>query len=71
MPGLFPLAWYANRDSLPYIETYQLQEVKTFIRTTLRYPAFCRGWNKIIKLGLTEKNDQQEIQDCTTYAGLV
>ncbi len=67
VPGLFPLAWYANRDSLPYVETYQLQEVKTFIRTTLRYPAFSRGWNKIIKLGLTEKNDQQEIQHCTTY----
>ncbi|MEP6628061.1 MAG: saccharopine dehydrogenase C-terminal domain-containing protein [Ginsengibacter sp.] len=68
VPGLFPLAWYANRDSLPYVETYQLQEVKTFIRTTLRYPAFCRGWNKLIKLGLTEKDDQQQIQQCHTYS---
>ena len=67
VPGLFPLAWYANRDSLPYVETYQLQEVKTFIRTTLRYPAFCRGWNKIIKLALTEKDDYQQIHQCHTY----
>lgn len=67
VPGLFPLAWYANRDSLPYIETYKLNDIKTFLRTTLRYPAFCRGWNKIIKLGLTNKNDHEEIKDCNTF----
>lgn len=67
VPGLFPLAWYANRDSLPYTEIYQLPEAKTFIRTTLRYPAFSRGWNKIVKLGLTKKDDQQEVQQCVTY----
>ncbi|MGN6531127.1 MAG: saccharopine dehydrogenase C-terminal domain-containing protein [Ginsengibacter sp.] len=68
VPGLFPLAWYANRDSLSYIDTYQLRDVATFIRTTLRYPTFCQGWNKIIKLNLTNKNDQQEIQHCKTFA---
>ncbi len=68
VPGLFPLAWYANRDSLSYIDTYQLQEAKTFIRTTLRYPSFCRGWNKIIKLDLTNKNDQEEIKECKTFS---
>ncbi len=68
VPGLFPLAWYANRDSLSYIETYKLQEIKTFIRTTLRYPSFCRGWNKIIKLDLTNKNDHDEIKGCVTFA---
>ena len=67
IPGLCPLAWYANRDSLSYIETYQLQDAKTFIRTTLRYPSFCRGWNKIIKLHLTDKNDNEEIKDCKTF----
>lgn len=68
VPGLFPLAWYANRDSLSYIETYQLEDAKTFTRTTLRYPSFCRGWNKIIKLDLTNKNDHEEIKDCETFA---
>jgi saccharopine dehydrogenase-like NADP-dependent oxidoreductase len=68
VPGLFPLAWYANRDSLSYIDTYELHDVKTFIRTTLRYPSFCRGWNKIIKLGLTNKNDQEEIKDCKNFS---
>jgi saccharopine dehydrogenase (NADP+, L-glutamate forming) len=69
VPGLFPLAWYANRDSLSYIDTYELRGVNTFIRTTLRYPSFCRGWNKIVKLGLTDKNDFEEINDCKTFSG--
>lgn len=68
VPALFPLAWYANRDSLSYIDTYHLHDAKTFIRTTLRYPSFCRGWNKIIKLELTNKNDDEEIKDCKTFS---
>lgn len=67
VPGLFPLAWYANRDSLSYIDTYQLQDVDTFIRTTLRYLSFCRGWNKIIKLDFTNPDDHEEIKKCKTY----
>ncbi|MES1249098.1 MAG: saccharopine dehydrogenase C-terminal domain-containing protein, partial [Chitinophaga rupis] len=37
-----PLSWYPNRDSLSYIPLYGLEEVGTFIRTTLRYSDFCR-----------------------------
>lgn len=66
VPGLFPLAWYANRDSLSYIDTYQLHGAATFIRATLRYPSFCRGWEKIIQLDLTNTNDHEEIKSCTT-----
>ena len=67
VPGLFELAWYANRDSLSYVETYGLQKAETFIRTTLRFPSFCRGWNKIVNLGFTSKDDFNEIKDCKTY----
>jgi saccharopine dehydrogenase (NADP+, L-glutamate forming) len=67
IPGFTDLAWYANRDSLSYINTYQLNDVKTFVRTTLRYPSFCRGWNKIIKLDLTNKNDHEEIKESKTF----
>ena len=70
VPALSSLAWYPNRDSLSYIETYQLHNVKTFIRTTLRYPAFCRGWNKIVKLDLTNENDYEEIKECKTFLDL-
>jgi saccharopine dehydrogenase-like NADP-dependent oxidoreductase len=67
VPGLFDLAWYPNRDSLSYLDTYLLHDVQTFIRTTLRYPSFSRGWNKIIELDLTNKNDEDEIKQCKTF----
>ena len=45
---------YANRDSLKYIELYQLDEVDTIYRGTLRRPDFCQGWDVLIELGLTD-----------------
>jgi saccharopine dehydrogenase-like NADP-dependent oxidoreductase len=54
LPGLGSLAWYPNRDSLSYIPLYGLQTATTFIRTTLRYPAFCRAWANIVRAGLTD-----------------
>lgn len=54
LPGLGTLAWYPNRDSLSYIPLYGLPDAKTFIRTTLRYPAFCAGWKNIVRAGLTD-----------------
>lgn len=67
VPGLFPLAWYPNRDSLTYIDTYGLKDADTFIRTTLRHASFCRGWNLIVNAGLTDLNDYDEIKNCKTY----
>ena len=69
IPGLFPLAWYANRDSLSYLDTYDLHGAETFIRTTLRYPSFCTGWNKIVNMDFTNNNDHELIKDCKTFAG--
>ena len=48
------LCWYPNRDSLSYIPVYGLEEAETFIRTTLRYPDFCKGWAGIVQAGLTD-----------------
>ncbi|MEO6134555.1 MAG: saccharopine dehydrogenase C-terminal domain-containing protein [Ginsengibacter sp.] len=67
IPGLFPLAWYANRDSMSYIDTYNLHGVSDFIRTTLRYPSFCKGWNKIVALNLTNADDHEIIMECNTF----
>jgi saccharopine dehydrogenase-like NADP-dependent oxidoreductase len=55
IPGIGSLAWYPNRDSLDYINRYDLSGVETFVRTTLRYPAFCAGWKNIIDLKLTDE----------------
>jgi saccharopine dehydrogenase (NADP+, L-glutamate forming) len=55
LPGIGHLAYYPNRNSLSYIDTYHLHGVNNFVRTTLRYPAFCTGWNAIVQLNLTDE----------------
>lgn len=55
--GLGALAYYPNRDSLKYLELYSLPDVKTFMRATLRYPAFIKGWDVVIKAGLVDETD--------------
>lgn len=55
LPETGALAWYPNRDSLPYIDLYGLGETETFIRTTLRYPVYCKAWSSIVRAGLTDE----------------
>jgi saccharopine dehydrogenase-like NADP-dependent oxidoreductase len=54
LPGIGELAWYPNRDSLSYIPLYGLEAARTFIRTTLRHPAYCNAWKDIVSAGLTD-----------------
>jgi saccharopine dehydrogenase-like NADP-dependent oxidoreductase len=54
VPGSGTYAWYPNRDSLPYLATYGLEEIPTFVRTTLRHPDFCFGWKNLVALRLTD-----------------
>jgi saccharopine dehydrogenase-like NADP-dependent oxidoreductase len=54
IPGLGNYAWYPNRDSLPYLDTYGLEDIPTFVRTTLRHPDFCFGWKNLVALRLTD-----------------
>jgi hypothetical protein len=44
---------YPNRDSLKYEAAYGLQGIATLYRGTLRVPPFCKGWQKVVALGLT------------------
>jgi saccharopine dehydrogenase-like NADP-dependent oxidoreductase len=54
------LSYYPNRDSLPYIDLYGLQQAHTFVRTTLRYPDFMYGWKNIVDLHLTDETQMYE-----------
>ncbi len=54
------LSYYPNRNSLPYIKLYGLQDAETFIRTTLRYPDFMFGWKNIVELNLTDEIPEYE-----------
>jgi saccharopine dehydrogenase-like NADP-dependent oxidoreductase len=51
------LAYYPNRDSLSYLDIYDVPDIKTFMRATLRHPAFCKGWSAIVDLGITTETD--------------
>ncbi len=63
--GLSSLAFYPNRDSLGYLPIYKLEPIKTFIRTTLRHPAFCVGWNAIVQAALTNDTPLLNIEALT------
>jgi saccharopine dehydrogenase-like NADP-dependent oxidoreductase len=57
--------YYANRDSLKYLSLYKLEDIKTFIRTTLRHPEFCFGWKNLIDLKLTDEEKVYETDKLT------
>lgn len=61
--GLAALAIYPNRDSLSYMPVYHLDDATTFVRTTLRYPDYCRGWNAVVQSGLTNDTDTLDIHN--------
>ncbi|MFN5224959.1 MAG: saccharopine dehydrogenase C-terminal domain-containing protein [Bacteroidota bacterium] len=63
--GIGELATYPNRDSLAYIPIYGLEDAATFIRTTLRYPIFCRGWQLLIQLGCTREDNHISTEGLT------
>lgn len=60
VPGIGSFSWYPNRDSLSYTSLYGLQDIPTFVRTTLRHPDFLYGWKNIIELKLTDETPQYE-----------
>lgn len=63
--GATPLVYYPNRDSLSYLNKYDLPGIKTFMRATYRVQGYIRSWNLLVQLGLTNPNDN--ITD-TNYA---
>jgi len=52
---------YANRDSLKYQSVYDLDDIKTLYRGTIRRVGFSRAWNMFVQLGLTD--DSYTIDD--------
>jgi len=45
---------YGNRDSLKYLKLYDLEEIPTLIRGTLRGAGYCEAWNVLVQLGLVD-----------------
>ena len=53
---------YPNRDSLKYRGIYDLDDIETMIRGTIRKVGFPDSWDMLIKLGLTD--DSFKMFDC-------
>ncbi|MEO6834159.1 MAG: saccharopine dehydrogenase C-terminal domain-containing protein [Chitinophagaceae bacterium] len=60
-------AWYPNRDSLQYLQSYGLPHAKTFIRATLRHPDFCAAWAALVNIGATD-DASAPLETAKTYA---
>ncbi|QDH79136.1 saccharopine dehydrogenase [Echinicola soli] len=52
---------YANRDSLSYRKVYGLEGIPTIIRGTLRRAGFCKSWDVLVQLGLTDNSFQMDL----------
>ena len=50
--GVGTLEAYPNSDSLRYMQAFGLEDVRTMIRGTLRYPGWSETWAQIVRLGL-------------------
>ncbi|MBC5775220.1 saccharopine dehydrogenase NADP-binding domain-containing protein [Pontibacter sp. KCTC 32443] len=58
---------YANRDSLSYREPYNLLDIPTMLRGTLRKPGYCAAWDAFVQLGLTDDSYTLEDSENMTY----
>ncbi len=69
--GLGKFDAYANRDSLSYRKFYNIENIPTMLRGTLRMPGYCKAWNVFVKLGLTDDTYKIEASDKLTYRQLL
>jgi len=60
IPGYGYFEGYANRDSLKYLDVYNLRGIDTLYRGTLRRPGFCKAWDVFVQLGATDDSYELE-----------
>ena len=64
IPGYGYFEGYANRDSLAYLDVYNLRGINTLYRGTLRRPGYCASWDVFVQLGATD--DGYEMENVST-----
>ena len=69
VPGMGTFEGYPNRDSMSYIDIYNIQETKTMLRGTFRNTGWCETLDKIADLGLLDIEERS--LGGTTYADLM
>ncbi|MHA1958840.1 MAG: saccharopine dehydrogenase C-terminal domain-containing protein [Candidatus Thorarchaeota archaeon] len=69
VPGMGKFEGYPNRDSLSFIDTYNIPETQTMLRGTFRNLGWCDTLKKIADLGLLDITEQN--LDGMTYSKLM
>lgn len=69
LPEIGLLNVYPNRDSLSYREDYNLEEVNTLLRGTIRFPGWCETIDAMKKLGLLDT--RTENMEHLSYINLI
>ncbi len=67
IPGHGYFEGYPNRDSLKYLDLYDLKGIKTLYRGTFRRPGFCRAWDIFVQLGATDDSYLMENVSSMTH----
>jgi saccharopine dehydrogenase-like NADP-dependent oxidoreductase len=62
---------YPNRDSLSYMETYDLQDIPTMFRGTMRRPGYGKAWSVFVELGLTNSDFKVDNSEAISYREFV
>jgi saccharopine dehydrogenase (NADP+, L-glutamate forming) len=68
VPGHGDYEGYANRDSLKYIDTYDLDGIETIVRGTLQNKGFCSAWNALVQLGCCDDSYELDNVGGMTHA---
>ena len=63
--GFGELEVYPNRDSLPYIEAYDIPAARSMFRGTLRYPGWCDTLKAIVDLGFLDESERDDLAGLT------
>lgn len=71
VPGYGDYEGYANRDSLKYLDTYQLSDLQTMLRGTLRNKGFCSAWDILVQLGCCEDTYEMEGVQTMTHRSFI
>jgi saccharopine dehydrogenase-like NADP-dependent oxidoreductase len=58
---------YANRDSLKYRSIYNIKDIPSMYRGTIRRPGFAKAWKVFVSLGMTQDDYRLEDSENMTY----
>ncbi|MFT6036678.1 MAG: saccharopine dehydrogenase-like NADP-dependent oxidoreductase [Marivirga sp.] len=64
--GVGDFEGYPNRDSLAYRKLYDLEDIPTLLRGTLRKEGYSQAWDVFVQLGMTDDSYQMEALDSLT-----